>query len=131
MASRPKVRAFLFCDAAIHDTNTGKTTVVGTFDYLVAPGFPAVHGSCALYCKVTEMNGTYRFSVRILAPDLETVVAESMSDRSLAADDPLRHYDYVVNLSDLLLVEPGRYAVQLLYSGKIEDQFSVEAIEQP
>lgn len=129
MASRLKVRAFLLCDAAIQDPYTGKTTIVGTLDRLVATGYPAVHAHCALYFKVTEMNGTDRFSIRILAPDLETVVAEPMSDWSLAVDDPLQHYDCVVNLPDLVLPERGRYTVQLLYNGRIAEEFSFEATE--
>ncbi len=40
MASPPKIGVFLLCDAAVQDPATGKSTLVGVFDRVFAPGFP-------------------------------------------------------------------------------------------
>jgi hypothetical protein len=131
MATRPKVRAFLLCDAAVTDRGSGKITLVGVFDEIVAPAYPAACGQVAVYFKVTDLNGTYEFEVVVLAPDLTTVVGRVPLPPGTTVADPLRSFEGTGTLSRLDLPVAGRYAVRLLYNGLVADEFSIAASEQP
>ncbi len=130
MATRPKVRAFLFCDAAVKDSASGKTTLVGTFDQVAAPSYPATCGEFAVYFKLTDLNGSYEFEVVLLAPDLETVVGRIAFWPKVAVRSPLQLLELSANVDELRLAVPGRYAVRLMYNGLVADEFSLEAMEQ-
>lgn len=131
MATRPKVRAFLLCDAAVTDRVSGKTTLVGIFDQVVAPSYPVMCGSFTVYFKLTDLNGSYMFDVVFLAPDLSKAVGRFSFPQRVTVDNPLLPLENTGNMSALRLPLPGRYAVRLMYNGLVADEFSVEATEQP
>jgi hypothetical protein len=131
MATRPKVRAFLLCDAAVTDGATGKTTLVGIFDQVVATSYPVIWSSFAVYFKVTDLNGSYGFEVVFVAPDLATVVGRLPFPGRIVADNPLVPFENTGNVLGLTLPAAGRYTVRLMYNGVVADEFSVEATEQP
>ena len=131
MATRPKVRAFLLCDAAVTDGASGKTTLVGIFDRVVATSYPVICASFAVYFKVSDLNGTYGFDVVFVAPDLVTVVGRLPFQGTITVDNPLVPFENTGNVQGLKLSAAGRYTVRLMYNGLVADEFSVEATEQP
>lgn len=131
MATRPKVRAFLFCDAAVKDRSRGKTTLVGIFDRVIAPSYPATCGEFVVHFKLTDLNGSYEFEVVILAPDLAMVVGRIAFRPRVTVKNPLHPLELAANVVGLRLPAPGRYAVRLMYNGLVADEFSLEAMEQP
>ncbi len=131
MATRPKVRAFLFCDAVVTCRASGKTTLVGTFDRVIAPSYPATCGDFAVHFRLTDLNGSYEFEVVILAPDLATVVGRIALRPRATVKNPLHLLELARNVVGLRLPAPGRYAVRLMYNGLVADEFSLEAMEQP
>jgi hypothetical protein len=131
LATRPKVRAFLLCDAAVTDRASGKTTLVGIFDRVVAASYPVTWVGFAVYFKVTDLNGNYEFEVVFLAPDLATVVGRLPLPGRIDVGDPLVPFENTGNVMSLRLPVAGRYTVRLMYNGTVADEFSVEAMEQP
>ena len=74
------------------------------------------------------MNGTYRFSVVILAPDLSTVVARFEVEPPRVASSPLERHEIAFNFVSLVFPGPGRHTVQLLYNGCIAHEFTITAL---
>ena len=131
MATPPKVRAFLLCDAAITDRASGKTTLVGILDQFVATSYPALCTTFTVYFKLTDLNGSYAFEVLFFAPDLATVIAKVSFPRRVAEHDPLLPVEGSAVMSGLRLPVPGRYAVRLVYNGLVADEFSIGATQPP
>ncbi|MFI5402738.1 MAG: DUF6941 family protein [Planctomycetota bacterium] len=109
----------------------GETTLVGTFDRVRAPSYPATCGEFAVYFKMTDLNGSYDFEVVVLAPDLAAVVGRIRFGSKVAVKNPLQLLELAANAGGLRLPVPGRYAVRLMYNGLVADEFSLEAMEQP
>lgn len=131
MATPPKVRSFLLCDAAVTDRASGKTTLVGIFDGVVATSYPVVSASFAVYFKVTDLRGGYAFETVFLAPDLATVIGRLPFPGRIDAEDPLVPFENTGSIVGLRLPVPGRYTVRLMYNDLVADEFSLEATEQP
>jgi hypothetical protein len=128
MASPPNVDAFLLCEHVHRDAVTGKYTLVGLWDALRSPQFPTLHGEYGLYFNLTGLNGTYRFGVVILGPDLSQVGVRFEVREPVTANDPLRRHELGFNLPGLQLPQPGRYTVRLLYNDLIAADFTLTAI---
>jgi hypothetical protein len=131
MATRPKVRALLFCDAAVKDRANGKTTLVGIFDRVIAPSYPATCGEFVVHSRLTDLNGSYDFDVVLLAPDLATVVGRITFRPRVTMKNPLHLLELTATVVGVRLPAPGRYAVRLMYNGLVADEFSIEAMEPP
>lgn len=58
MANHPTCNALLVCDMAIRDADTGKTSLIGIFETIHAPRFPALVPWIVLYAKVSDVEGT-------------------------------------------------------------------------
>ncbi len=122
MSSPPKVNIFAPCDAAIRDRQTGKYTLVGVFDRIVASRFPADYG---VYLKMRGLNGRYEFRVQIVAPDLQTVVTEIAFADPHEAGDPLATVEMAANFDAVVFSAPGRYTVRLVYNGRTAEELSL------
>lgn len=131
MATRPKVRAFLFCDAVVKDSASGKTTLVGIFDRVIAPSYPATCGEFVVHLRLTDLNGSYDFEVVVLTPDLATVVGRIRFQSGITVKSPLQLLELAALAGGLRLPVLGRYAVRLMYNGLVADEFSLEAMEHP
>lgn len=131
MASPPKIRVFVVCDAAVQDGETGKITLVGIFDRIAARQFPVTREPFAIYFRLTGLNGQYELRVRILGPDLQTVLADVGFERAIYVTDPLATTDAILNVAGLDLPVPGRYTVRLDYNAILADEISFLAERLP
>jgi hypothetical protein len=129
MPSPPKVRLFALCDAVFTDPATGKTTLVGIFDQLVAGAFPARHPGFVAYARLSGLNGRYGIEVQIGAPDLQSVVARG-SIPDVQTSDPLEAWDMSVRFGGVEFAQPGWHPVRLLYNGVLADEFSLGVAER-
>ncbi len=122
MASPPRVRALLFCDAVVRDPITGKSTLVGVFGQLGATEFPAVQEPFEAFVLLTGLNGRYRFHLEILSEDLATVIERIDLSEPIDFDTPLAEFAASVALDSVVWPSPGRYTVRLVYNGRIADE---------
>ena len=126
-AAPPKVDAILLCDHVHKDGVTDKHTLIGVWDSLQSPSYPARFGSIGLYLNLIGLNGTYRFSIIILAPDLSTVVARFELAPPLVAPDPLHRHEVAVDIGGITFPAPGRSTVRFLYNGLSAQEFTLTA----
>jgi hypothetical protein len=125
-ATPPRVDALLLCERIDVDHESGKPTLVGVTDTVVAPGFPAaLRETLIVYANMTGLRGRYRFHVEVVAPDLATVVSESTESRVVETFDPIQRYDVRLVLGPVDLAVPGRYGVRLLYDDILAAEFSL------
>jgi hypothetical protein len=106
-------------------------TLVGVFDTIRAKAFPAQHGVFAVYMKMTDLNGAYRFGVEIRSPDGSTVLAGAKANDDIRVNDPLVAIDFAINFPGITLPAPGRYPVTLLYNGEQAELVSLTAEHVP
>lgn len=124
----PKVDAFLLCDHVHKDQATGKHSLMGIWDSIQAPEFPAQYGPFGIYFKLRSLNGFYRFGVQCLAPDLQEIVAELQPPAEpFVSRDPSLSCELAFNLPALGLPVPGRYTFRLVYNGQIAEETSILA----
>ena len=108
----PELLAAVICDMVIVDALTRKTTVVGIFDVINAPGYPAQHHSLSIFCQLTNGRGRVNVCIRVL--DLENeeqVIAEPTMEAEFL--DVRQIVSVVFRVGGLTFPHPGEYRVQV------------------
>lgn len=106
----PSVVAMLVCDQIISEQGTGKKSLIGIFETLFSLGFPAP-ARLAVYAKLVDAQGRYRFQIRLVNLKDEKAVADLSFEGNIT--DPLSSAELGVNMANIMLPEPGRYEFQL------------------
>jgi hypothetical protein len=125
----------LLCDDALARPD-GRFDVVGVFNELSAPGFPAMQARMTLVLVMTwspDEAGTQAFRADLLLEDGkkaltvegETEVAAHVAGRS-AAQTRL-----VLPLEDVVFPSPGLYRFELVAGGDVHRACSLYLTEQP
>jgi len=116
----PSVLAMLVCDQVIIDQQTKKKSLIGIFDNVNAFAFPTAV-NCAVYAKLADAEGDYRFKVRLVNLKDEQLLGEmEVSAKVQSQVDPA---DMVIQLMGAVFPTPGKYEVQLyandVYLGRV------------
>jgi len=121
VARPPIVKSFLIADAVIQDRLTGKWSIIGVFDRVMAPSFPVVHPTVALYLRMSDAQGKYRLRVEFRdASDRRVGLFEGIE---LEVKDPAQAIEVGLPTHMLPLEKPGKYQFQLF----VNDDFSASA----
>ncbi|HSB32135.1 MAG TPA: hypothetical protein VLD55_11085, partial [Candidatus Sulfobium mesophilum] len=88
----------------------GKLSLMGLFENIYAPTFPAVHPRIAIISEWSAGQGEFRVRMRIVSPDGKTAIRETQSKMSLNSVH-YRHRDVSLHLNVELKV-PGTYWVE-------------------
>lgn len=126
---QPVVLAFLLCDGVFEDPNTGKYTIIGTFDGIGARAFPLVYKHITAFVCLTNVHGTVKLRIRNVYIDAEA--AEDVEVGSvvgeLKAGSPLDVAESAVDLVNVMFPKPGQYRFQLYCEDEllIERKFAV------
>ena len=109
----PYVLAMIVCDEAWRDPNTGKLTLLGIFNTVMADEFPFQLPQIVVYFTLTDGRGRFVISVRFVAVGEED---EGISETSavIAFADPRALHEGEVRLVGAVLPRPGEYRFQLL-----------------
>lgn len=107
----PSVVAMLVCDQVIAEQGTGKKSLIGVFENIHAPGFPVLQGRMAVYARLVDAEGKYRFLIRLVKLDGEKIVAELQFETEIA--DRLSAAELPINIANIVLPEAGKYEFQL------------------
>ena len=70
----PICLSMLVCDSVQLDRTTGKVTILGAFENVSAPGFPARHPELAVFAELTDGRGRVAVTLsicRVTADDLD------------------------------------------------------------
>lgn len=125
----PRLLASLLCEDAASSValGDGRVSLQRVYFVLYADAFPAA------YDRLTVVNfwfgeaGTYQESVRLLAPDGETCLAEGSSQLSISADPVTMTQMYY--FPTLALPEPGEYTVEVLLDDAVVHTHTLRVVD--
>jgi len=121
VARPPIVKSFIIADTVIQDRLTGKWSIIGVFDRVMAPSFPVVHPTVALYLRLSDAQGRYRMRVEFRdASDRRVGLFEGIE---IEVKDPAQAIEVGLPTHMLPLEKPGKYQFQLF----INDEFAASA----
>lgn len=127
MALTPMIKSFIIADAVIQDRMTGKWSVIGIFNRVMAQSFPVMHPSVAMYVKLADAFGKYRVRVEL----------RDAADRCVGAFEGLdfevshrgQEVEFGVPTHLLPLERPGKYQFQLHLNGEFAASVPLEAVQ--
>lgn len=115
------IQVAVLCDAATDDN--GKLNLLGAFDTIFAPQWPAVHPQCSVALRVTFMSGDegerklklnfVNADGRSIMPAIDIPVSVVMPE-----DAHFVTRNFVVNIQGLKFAEAGLYSVDVRLDDK-------------
>lgn len=111
----PVVYAVLVCDYTIRDGETGKVSIIGIFDKLMAAQFPALHAGLFVYVNMADAEGDYTMGLELLRSD--TMKRLGYGEQRVTYVDRLAGAELVFDLRGLIFAEPGKYEFRVYANG--------------
>ena len=130
------IHVAVLCDAAT-DYN-GKLNVLGTFDTIFAPQFPAIHPQCSIALRISFdriEEGTHKIKLnfvdedgKLIMPSMDVPVELVFPD-----DSTFLSRNFIANIQQLKFEQPGLYSIDLAIDGRqmIGIPLSVRQMERP
>jgi hypothetical protein len=111
----------VLCDAATDEH--GKLNLLGAFDTICAPRFPAVHPQCTVALRLTFTTadeGAHRLQLTLMDADGRAVVPalEIAFDIALPEETHFATRNFIFHLQQITFPAPGLYAVDLAVDGQ-------------
>jgi hypothetical protein len=130
--SKPILSAMLVCDSVITEAGTNKKSLIGVFENINAHEFPVTHHLLAVYVKLTEAHGKYRFRLELVDLKGNTIIGKMEIPRDIDIESPLESHELVFNLPGLKFEHPGKYEFRILANNNMFGQktFLVKEIPQ-
>jgi len=107
----PFLLAVLVCDTGAVEPSSGKKTLVGIFDRVLADKF-ATTRPCTLYFKITDAEGKYIFKIEYAQVSTGAKLAEATS-KVLSIEDRLKTTDFILSFPPLSIPDAGQYEFRL------------------
>ena len=127
MANHPTCNALLVCDMAISDAETGKTTLVGIFETIHAPRFPAMVPWLVLYTKVSDVEGTIEFDGELIR--LVDGRRVGTFRKAVTIASRVEAGEAVFKMPGLVFERPGRYEFRLSTGNRLVGIKSFQVVE--
>lgn len=126
-----QVLCAILCDFAAD--YSGKLTIVGAFDTIVAPAFPITHAHCSFAIRVLFNDadeGRHKFDIKLIDTDGRNLLPrlEPAIDVKLDAEMFFRSQNFVINLQGLKFEKPGQYSIDVAYDGEIVSRVPLQVI---
>jgi len=115
----PKANAMLICDYVITEQGSKKKSLIGIFESIGAGKFPFIHPFLAVYVKLTEARGSYKFRLDLVSLKKDTVIGQGSAPQEISITDPLKSHELVFNLRGLRFQDPGEYEFRMYANDKI------------
>ena len=117
----PVMVAGLICDTLAVDPSSGKKTLVGIFDRLIAAQFPTKR-VFSIYAKFADAIGRYVIRIEYVQEATDKVLAAAGLE--VRATDKTETLEIAITPPDSLLVpDPGRYEFRIfansIYMGRV------------
>jgi len=122
----PNVLAMLVCDQVIAEQGTGKKSLIGIFDNINAPAFPT-QTRLAVYVKLADAEGAYKFRIRLVKLKDETVIADLNAEMTIA--DSMSPAELAINMIGIILPDAGKYEFQLWGNDTYLHRITLNAIQ--
>ena len=127
----PKANAMLICDSVITDKETNKKSLIGIFEHINAFKFPCMHHSLAVYIKLTDARGKYKFRLELVDLEENLIIEKTELPQDININNPLGTYELVINFGRLTFKHAGEYEFRMFANNKIFEQkkFSVKPMQ--
>lgn len=113
MAAVPEVKSFVIADQVFRQ-ESGKWCIIGVFDRMLVPQFPARHPSLGLWLKLADAQGTY--TLRLEFQDAHGRVLSRVGGLELEVRDRLAEPEIGIQTHNLPLSSPGTYFIKLFFN---------------
>lgn len=111
------LKSLLFCDGVIIDAVTGKFSCIGIFDSLYVMKTPSSVPPFHIYFRVGDLRkNEVQCTVRVLAPDLQTVVKECPMPLHRGSNNDA---EGAVRFFNVDVRDPNPHQVELLIDGAV------------
>lgn len=109
MQSKPQLLAWLTCDAAHIDPNSGKYTILGVFSNIKAQRFPVTHPLMVWFLTITDVSpGTHKMRISM---GLDPRSMQSLIERPFESQSPLNRINLINEIRNLTFPKPGDYSL--------------------
>jgi hypothetical protein len=122
----PSVLAMLICDQIIVDQMSQKKSIIGVFDKVHSPNFPA-GVNCAVYAKLADAEGAYAFKLIIVNLKDERLIGEIQAKGQV--NSALESTELAVQFMGIQLPEEGKYEVQLWANDVYLSRITLSAVK--
>lgn len=102
----------IVCDTAFTTEGSGALNIIGIFDGINAPNFPAVHARLTVVANMNGDSGEYDAKIIIRESKSGSVIAELPGAEKIKIVDG-KKAQFVGSFFGLLFKEPGEYLVEL------------------
>ncbi|MEJ2683092.1 MAG: hypothetical protein P8Z71_01680 [Candidatus Sulfobium sp.] len=123
---RPTVSFTIICDDVRQEMG-GKISLMGLFENIYATKFPAIHPRLAVVTEWSEGKGEFEVRMRLIAPDRNTVLRETLSRMKLNGVN-FRHRDVSVHLN-IEFKEPGTYWIENLVDNELIYSMPIKVVQ--
>ncbi len=126
-----EVQAALLCDTA-YDYN-GKLCLLGSFDTIIAPKFPATHSACSVAVRLTcrsEDEGTHQINLLLIDEDGKNIlpkIAPSMEVK-LPANVFFYSRNLIFNLQQIKFKSAGQYSIDLMIDNEMRARIPLQIV---
>lgn len=106
----------IICDSAFTTEGSGSLNIIGIFDGISAPEFPAMHSRLTVVANMSGDPGEYEARIKIREKSTDEVIAELPSDKKINIRED-KKAQYVASFFGLIFKEQGEYIVELYVDG--------------
>jgi hypothetical protein len=126
----PSVKAILVCDQVIHEIGTNKKSLIGIFEEIHLPRFPAQYPRIAVYVNLTDAHGEYVLEMRLIGEDGGEVGRGQTPKVNI--ENPLATCEFALQVQNLQFPKPGQYEFQIFANESFlaTKNFRVRQIQQ-
>ncbi|HVM60572.1 MAG TPA: hypothetical protein VMV72_06860 [Verrucomicrobiae bacterium] len=123
--------AIVICDQIIEDKLTGKRSLIGIFNQIVAQSFPYRHPQLCVYVSLTDGRGQCAARLRVIHDESSVVVAEV--NGQIQFPDAHAVVELNFGLVGLTFPEPGVYSIEFYCDDALllERRFHVVHLKPP
>src|SRR4029077_16113958 len=115
----PSIKALLVCDSIAQELGSGKKSVIGIFDRILAGSVPCTHPQLAVYFSAIDAEGSYKFRLDLVMVNTEKVIARG--EVSIDVRNRFEPVDGAIILQGLTFPEAGKYEFRLYANGTFRE----------
>ena len=116
MPPSPSVKAILVCDQIIHEFRTNKKSLIGIFEEIHLPSFPAHYPRIAVYVNLTDAHGQYVLEMRLINEKGDEFGRGKTPGVNI--ENPLATCEFALQVQNLVFPAPGQYEFQIFANGE-------------
>jgi|ERR1051325_5608278 hypothetical protein len=122
----------LLCDFAAD--YSGKLSVLGAFDTIMAQKFPVTHNHCSLalraLCHDTD-EGKHKFEIKLIDSDGRNILPKLELETQMRLGDEMffASQNIVVHLNSLRFDKPGQYSIDVYFDNAIVSRVPLQVIK--